>query len=383
MGRFFRVCAFVFLLFPAPAQTTTVILPFHSPEPAAKWIGVSIAEELTGKMAGEGYLAVNRKDREEVFRRLGLQPAVVLTRASVLKIAMNLDASHAVYGRFDTANSEIRVSAEVSDVKKLQSLGQIIESGSVERLSELQSRLAWRVMKLIGEFAAPDRDEFLARNPNVRTEALESLVRGLHAAHPEIRIRDFAQAARLDPEYAAAAFELGKLYFDRKQWQEAALWLRRVKSADARAGEALFFLGLARFHMGDFVAARDSFAQVADRVPLSEVLNNLGAAQMRLSQPEALGSFRKALEGAESDPDYHFNAGYALLLRGEHADAAESFRAVLERNPSDAGAMEMLGRSLRPESTKPVPLGKERLKTDYAEATFLQLKAVLSPGRPR
>lgn len=385
MGRFFCVCGIALLSFPARAQTTTAILPFHGrgAGEADHWIGESIAEELTAKLAAEGFLTVNRKDRNEVFRRLALQPSAELTRASALKVAMNLDASHAVYGRFDAAGAEIRISAEVADVKGLRLLGAIVESGQRDRLSELQSRLAWRAMQLIAEFSAPERAEFLARQPLVKTQALELFIQGLRAGHPETRIRSFTQAARLDPAYSAPAFELGKLYFERKQWQEAALWLGRVKPPEANSGEATFFLGLARFHLGDYVAARDAFARVAERVPLSEVLNNLGAAQARLSQPEALESFRKALEGAESDPDYHFNTGYALLLRGEHAQAAESFRAVLERNPSDSGAMEMLGRSLRPDPSKPVPPGKERLKTDYAESTFLQLKAVLSPQRPK
>jgi tetratricopeptide (TPR) repeat protein len=380
MGRFFSVGALALASFSTAAQTT-VILPFHNrtANEADAWIGESIAEELTAEMAGEGYLTVNRKDRDEVFRRLGVKPSALLTRATALKVAMNLDASHVVYGRFEAAHSEIRISADITDVKGLQSLGQMIESGPRDRLSELQSRLAWRAMKIIREAGAPDREEFLARHPCIKLEALEAFVRGLHAAHPDIRNREFAQAARLDPGYAAPAFELGKLHFERKQWQEAALWLSRVNPSDTRAGEALFFLGLARFHLEDFVASRDAFAAVAQRFPLNEVMNNLGAAQLRLSQPEAADSFRQALEGAESDPDYHFNAGYALLLGGEYSQAAERFRAVLERNPSDAAAMEMLGRCLRPESGKPVPPGRERLKTDYAEATFLQLKAVLSP----
>lgn len=380
MGRFFGFSALALACFSTAAQTT-VILPFHNrtANEADAWIGESIAEELTGVMAGEGYLTVNRRDRDEVLRRLGVKPAALLTRATALKVAMSLDASHVVYGRFEAANSEIRISAEISDVKKLQSLGQMVESGPLERLSELQSRLAWRAMKNIRESAAPDREEFLGRHPCIKRQALELFVRGLHAAHPDIRVREFAQAARWDSNYAAPVFELGKLYFERKQWQEAALWLARVNPADARSGEATFFLGLARYHLGDFVASRDAFANVAQRVPLSEVMNNLGAAQVRLSQPEAIDSFRKALEGAESDPDYHFNAGYALLLAGDYEKAAERFRAVLERNPSDSGAMEMLGRSLRTESAKPVPAGRERLKTDYTEATFLQLKAVLSP----
>jgi tetratricopeptide (TPR) repeat protein len=382
MGRLFWVCAGLAAALPSGAQTT-VILPFSDPAASESqaWIGESIAETLTDFLAGDGYLTVDRRDRDEVLRQLGVKPTATMTRATVLKIAMSIDASHVVYGRFETANQEIRITASVADVKKLASLAQLVESGKLEDLSQVQTRLAWRAMRAIDEFAAPEREEFTRRHPAIKTEALSLFVRALHAPHVEIQVRDLTQAVRLDPNYTAPAFELGKLHFERKQWQEASLWLGRIHSNDWRAGEALFFLGLARYHLGDYAAARDAFAQVAANVPLSEVLNNLGASQIRLADPAALDNFEKALDGAESDPDYQFNAGYALLLRGEHARAADRFRAALERNPSDSIAMEMLGRSLRPEAQKPIPQGRERLKTEYQEAAFRQLKAVLSPAK--
>jgi tetratricopeptide (TPR) repeat protein len=384
MGRLFWFCAGLIGALPLGAQTTAV-LPFfqQNSNEAQAWIGESIAGAVSGYLAGDGFLTTNPRDRDEVLRRLGVKTTAPLTRASVLKIAMELDASHVLSGRYETANDEIRISASLVDVKKLVSLGQFVESGTMAQLSVLQARLAWRVMKSIAEFRAPDRDEFLRRQPPIRTQALELFVRGLQASHPDIRVREFQQAVKVDPQYAAPAFELGKLYFDRKQWQEASLWLARVPSNDWRGGEATFFRGLSRYHLGDYAGARDAFAQVASAVPLSEVLNNLGAALNRLGDAAALDNFERALDGAESDPDYQFNAGYALLLRGNSAAAADRFRAALERNPSDAGAMEMLGRSLRPDSQKPVPPGRERLKTEYEEGVFLQLKAVLSPTRDK
>ena len=123
---------------------------------------------------------------------------------------------------------------------------------------------------------------------------------------------------------------------------------------------------------------------MAQQVPLNEVLNNLGAAQSRLNETGvALQNFRKALEGDVADPVYHFNAGYALFLQGELDGAAERFRAVLARNPDDAEATTMLGRCLRKTAAR-VPAkseGFERMKENYQESAYWQLKAVLEPKR--
>jgi len=131
---------------------------------------------------------------------------------------------------------------------------------------------------------------------------------------------------------------------------------------------------------GDFVAAEAAFRQVAALVPLNEVFNNLGAAQSRQNEPETLENFAKALEGDSADPDYHFNLGYALWKRGKFDAAADSFRAALARKPSDTEATTMLGRCLNksvPRPGDPKSDGLERLKLNFEETAYQQLKAEL------
>ena len=48
-----------------------------------------------------------------------------------------------------------------------------------------------------------------------------------------------------------------------------------------------------------------------------------------------------------ADPDYWFNFGYSLWKQGEFALAAEKFRAVLDRSPTDQEATIMLGRCIK------------------------------------
>jgi cytochrome c-type biogenesis protein CcmH/NrfG len=97
----------------------------------------------------------------------------------------------------------------------------------------------------------------------------------------------------------------------------------------------------------------------------------------------SLDNFRKALEGDPGDPDYHFNVGLALFRAGRFDEAAESFRAVLDRTPEDAEAIAMLGRALQKPSARrsAIPDPPERVKETFEESAWLQLKAVLQPRR--
>src|SRR5204862_2752690 len=108
---------------------------------------------------------------------------------------------------------------------------------------------------------------------------------------------------------------------------------------------------------------------------------DLGAAQVqRQDYEQAAANFRKALEGDDTDPDFHFNLGVALWRSGKYTEAVESFRATLARNTSDNEATTMLGRCLKREPARagdPRSDGKPRLKTNYEENAFRQLQAEL------
>ena len=162
----------------------------------------------------------------------------------------------------------------------------------------------------------------------------------------------------------------------------AAGWLGRVHRGDPHYLEAQFFLGLCTYQMGDHAAAAKCFETVAASVPLNEVYNDLGAAQTRNDLPAAIESFRKALEGDSADLDYRFNLGYALWRAGQFPAAADNFRTVLTSNPDDEEAATLLGRAERREPFRPGSEGHERLKTNYEETAYRQLKAELHRASP-
>jgi tetratricopeptide (TPR) repeat protein len=378
-------------IFQLHAQTV-LVLPFFDQSYAnsstnVAWIGESISEAVRESLVSEGVLALEREDRLEAFRRLSLRSNAVLTRASIIKAGEALDASDVIYGQYDLtpppapdANGSrgmLRIGARILNLKRLRQGPDLEESGPVEDLAALEARLSWQVLKSVSPKTAPSEDEFLRGRPHVRLDALESYMRGLLATNSEQQHKFFMQAARLDAAYSQPSFQLGKSYWARKDYKVAAGWLSRVQRGDPHYLEAQFFLGLCNYQMGEYAAAEKCFETVAASVPLNEVYNDLGAAQTRRDVNAAVESYRKALEGDSADPDYHFNLGYALWRAGKFSAAADSFRSVLERNPNDDEAAALLAHAERRESFRPGSEGRERLKLNYEETAYRQLKAEL------
>jgi tetratricopeptide (TPR) repeat protein len=381
---------------------TVLVIPFFNESASANldWISESISHTISEALLSRGLLVLEREDREEVYRRLSIRPTAHMTHASVIKVAEALDASEVVYGEFEVtaapgspgtpgsaaSRGSVRMTAYTLDMTRMRKGPELMESGALEDLAQLQAHLAWQVLRFLAPDSTPSAEQFLQERPPVRLDAMENYTRGLLATNDEQKHRFFTQAVRLDERFSQPQFELGRLYWTNREYRLAADWLARVQPASPRHFEANFLLGLCRYYTGDYAGAQAAFERVAGSVPLNEVFNNLGAAQSKRNLPAALENFRKALEGDPADPDFHFNVGYALWKQGDFAAAADSFRAALDRNSEDAQATTMLGRCLAktgPRAVDPNGTGFERVKLNYEEGAYRQLKAALESRHPK
>jgi tetratricopeptide (TPR) repeat protein len=370
---------------------TTLVLPFfnHTLSPNLDWIGESVAESVSDSLASEGLLTLARADRLEAYSRLSLRPGAELTHASILKIGQALDASGVIYGYYELtpnpANPQskgtLRITARILDLKHTHLSPDFGDSGPLEDLAAIEARLGWQTLKRLDPASKLTQEEFLKDRPPVRIDAVENYIRGLLASGADARLRFFSAAARLDERYSPPAFQLAKLYWEKKDYKGAAPWFERVTRSDPRYLEAQFYLGLCRFYTGDCAAAERSFSLVAEQVPLNEVWNNLGAAQARQKKlDQAAASFAKAVEGDSADPDYRFNLGYALWEAGKFDAAVGSLRAATERSPGDQEATALLGRALKrdgPHAGDARSENRERVKLAYEEEAYRELQAEL------
>jgi len=385
------------LLLPSADAATYLVLPFFnvSKNSNLDWMGESFAESIREALSSEGLMALDRDDRLEAYSRLSLRPYTLLTKASVVKIGEELDAELVIFGRYDVKSAtdsgaksrgSLLVTARVLDLKHVSQSSEFQEVGALEDLAKLQEHLAWQTLHYLKPSSAPTEAEFERRHPAVRVDAVENYTRGLLATNSTDKHRYFTQAAHLDAHYSLPDFQLGRLLWNRKEYASAAEWFQKVPPGDAHYHEASFFLGLCRYQSGDFAGAQAAFQTVASAVPLSEVYNDLGASQSRANViSPSVDSFRKAAEGDPSDPVYQFNLGYALWRSGSFTAAAERFHKVLNHDPEDAAAALLLDRCEKHSGPRPGDSqteGLERLKTNYEESAYWQLKAVLQPEKP-
>ena len=415
-----------------PARADTVaVLPFWnqaSSNPALTqadsapstgnldWIGESIAEMVREALGARGVLSFDRTEIQDAVHRLRLHDRAALSQASVIKIGEELDAEQILSGSFEFTRAippaaaslpaslppstpsrkllsagSLKISARVMDRRRMRLGPEFFETGALEDLATIEAHLAWQALKLLAPAMAPPESDFKTLRPAIRLDAEENYIRGLLAPDPAQKEKFFLQAARLDARFTLPCYQLGQIHFQRKEYRQAVAWLEKIPPPDTHSDDthyrsASFLLGLARFQSGDFPGAQKAFQLIAETVPLGEVFNNLGAAESRGNLPQAADDFRKALAGDDRDPVYQFNLGYALWKKGDFAEAAVHFRAVLDRDPEDQVATLLLGRCLKKQGARSGAgvgaadarlTGLERLKTDYQERAYWQLRAVI------
>lgn len=393
-----RTFVFLLALFLAlvPAETASassvVVLPLISSSDQAKyaWIGESVPEVLTELLAADGIYILDREQRLKAYRSLSIRDSSNTTLATNLKVAMELDAEFAVFGEFQVrereplASAPIVLTIRVMNVRKWRKAGEIRVEGVLGDLGVLETRLGFLLLRAIAPQISVTEEEFLARHPAIRLDALESYIRGLTAESEEAQHRFLTQAARLDERFAPPIFQLGLFYWIKENHRQAAYWLQKLPPDSSQYREARFMLGVCELRQGRYPEAETVFRELLTVLPMPEIENNLAVALARQNKPEALEHLVKLAGEDPEDADYRFNLGLQLWRAERYEDAAERFREVLEVDPEDAEATRMLGRSLQGEASRPARsavhnLDRIKPTLDDAEFTALNERASALP----
>jgi tetratricopeptide (TPR) repeat protein len=371
---------------PLPGSAKSLLIaPFEnvSKAPGIEWIGESFPEVLGQRLASSqaGLQIMSRNDRLRAFDRAGMPSGLHPSRATMFQIAEQLDLDYVVIGTYDFDGRTFTVTCQRLDVKRAHLSNKISESGPLLKLIDVQTALAWDLLRLDDSALTSSRDAFVAAAPPIRLDSLENYTRGVIASALADKIRYFKEALRINPLYAEAQMALGEAYFDSKQYDPAAATLAKVPASHPSAGRAQFLLGLCDLYLGQPEKAEPTLADLSTRVPLPEVFNNLGVARSRLGRMTALEPLQRAAETDPSDSDYRFNLAVALFRKGDATASTREIRTFLAANPNDGEAkslLEALVAASDPKfaATAPQPkLPPERIKRTYNEDSFRQIAA--------
>jgi len=368
----------------APGQTLLVV-PFEnrSKAPGLEWIGDSFPELLSQRLDSPTLYVLPHEERIRAYDRMGIPVELRASRPTIYRIAEQLDVDYVVLGSYDYDGQIFTSTAQLLDMHRQRLLPEMKESGALPQLVELQSDLAWEILRTLFPSLATSRESFLAEAAPVRLDAFENYVKGVVASTSEERIQHLREALRFSPAYSPALLRLGRAYYDERQYEQAAAWLSKIPPEDSAALEAHFYLGLASYNRGDFSRAESAFAFVAERLPLGEVYNNLGVVSGHLDKASAAEYFQKAIAVDPTDADYRFNLAVEFYRSGDYAAASRQLREVLAANPSDSQAkslMEMIGTGSGQHGVVPtsMKLPQQRMRYNYDESSFRQLSLKIS-----
>ncbi len=390
-----QIACLCFSVFPAPfaaAQSglgthILMMMPFEnrSKTAGAEWLSEACSEVLVQRMASPGVYVISRDDRVFSFDHAGVPAAVRPSRSTVFRVAEQMGADFVVLGSYEVSGSNFQARAQLLEVKNLRLRPEVQVSGALADFVTLETSLAWQLMHEMPNTPQMTQEQFVKAAAPIRLDAFENYVRGVVSTSGPQKIRYLKEALRLNPGYAAAAFELGSTYYDDHEYEQAIVWLSKVAKDDPSAGQATFQLGMSEYNRGNLDRAYTAFSSLVTRLPLTEVYNNLGVVDARRERrTAAVEYFSKAVAADPSDADYRFNLGLALFKNGDNAGAARQLREELQLRPTDSEAkalLELMNRGMTATTVAASAAGGsapripiERIKRNYDEASYRRVE---------
>jgi tetratricopeptide (TPR) repeat protein len=328
-------------------QGIYLVFPFENAgaSPRLDWLGEGLEELTIQRLSAAGQQVYSHEGRAGELERSGLLPNAKLSRASMLRIAQNLDADFVVFGRFSSDGQSLSVESQVLRVNPTRLLPAVRETGPLNSLMELHLRLLWRLLSANDHAYSRTLEDFSKVQRPLRLDAFEHYVRGLMAGDDDVRLRELREAARLEPEWPDPDFAMGDAYYARRDCDSALIWFAKVPKTHDRYVEAVFATGVCRLQMNQPDRAEEVFVSLQEALrnnmvsgaDLPEILNNLALARARQNKTQAaISDLRRAAELDPDEDDYPFNKGLLALGTGDYAAAADDFREAAAREPDNA-----------------------------------------------
>lgn len=162
-----------------PSGRTLVVIPFEntSPTPGLEWLGEAFPVTFRAQLDSPLLYVATREERLRAYDRQGVPSGVHPSRATIYRLAEQMDVDYAVLGSYSYNGARLTATAQLLDMRAQKILPPATESAPLSDFASLQSALAWDLVRLIRPNFAVPKDRYIAAVPPMRLDALENYVR--------------------------------------------------------------------------------------------------------------------------------------------------------------------------------------------------------------
>ncbi len=361
LGIIFTILTFMFCAPSARAVDEVLLaLPFDNASGRSdyQWVSDSFALLLAELLDAPGLAVLSPEERAIACERAGLRPCDSLTLASKLRLAEAAQANFVLVGSYEVSGEKdavtIAFAAKLIEPREGRVVGKPFNiGGPLSDLQAMQGLLAWSILYERDPALPYSQDQFKRRAKRIPPRAFEFFVKGVQSPEAKSReiflkraIKEYNDAESVG-HFAQAIYELGLVQFRQQNFTEAAQQFHELVKDDPRYWESQFYGGLTAHLLGQRREAADAFERLAAALPLVEVLNNAGAAQINNGDlNRAYSHLQRAATSAQQDTMVRFNYGYALWRDKKFEQAANELQAVVKLNPKDGEAHYLLAECL-------------------------------------
>ncbi|MCX7886913.1 MAG: tetratricopeptide repeat protein, partial [Verrucomicrobiae bacterium] len=156
-------------------------------------------------------------------------------------------------------------------------------------------------------------------------------------------LQEFKIAMRLEPSFLPPYVNAALICARQKRLQEAEALLRRAHQLDPKSPEVNFNLGLLLAEKGDLGGAEQCLRAALQADPqLARAAYNLAVIVSRTNLDEAIELCARAAAAHPEEPRYAYTEAFYRLQKGDHAAAARTLQALLQRHPQHTDARTLL-----------------------------------------
>jgi len=315
--------AFLAPLVAGAEHATLLVFPLENLTgvPFLSWVSEGTSESICAQVRIPELDVVQRETRLELVEDADLPPNATLSRASMIRIAQLARADYLVFGSFSGTESALRIVLQILDTKTMKLGPDIVSTGPLNNLAEMENELAWQTLAQKGIHNNLSREEFHKRTRTVPNSAYLYFIRSLGAPDDQSQLDLLVKAIESYNDFPGALFRLGSYHFEKGECSRAVELLDRIPRTADHFQEARFMLGACHCKLGNSSKAIQAYVELLPFAPSMEVLNNLGVSYAREEDlPLAVNSLKKARE-LQSHPVVAMNLGILRYLQGDQDGA--------------------------------------------------------------